>query len=196
MITNGIFFQLGGFSGGSSGFYGGNIGYILSNLEQLGFFAYLLPFLLIFAIVYGILSKVKIFGDNKSVDTVISFAVGLMALQFGIVSNFFAGIFPRLGIGLSIILVILILTGLFRGGEESSWTNYVLLGVGIIVAIVILIQSAGGFGFYSSYWWYDNWSSMLAILIVGVGVVVVIISSGKNSEENKGIKSNGYYNLR
>jgi len=170
MITDGIFLQ-------SLGFSGGNIGNIFSNLEQLGFFSYVLPFLIIFAIVFGILSKARIFGGNKSIDAIISLSVGLMALQFGIVSSFFAEIFPRFGIGLSIILVILILTGLFRK-DESEWQNYVLLGVGAIIAVVILIQSAGGFGFYSGYWWYDNWPSMLVILVIGVGIAMVISGSG------------------
>jgi len=126
MITGGIFLQ-------PYGFYGGNIGNILSNLQQLGFFSYLLPFLIIFAVVFGILSKVRIFGDNKSIDAIISLAVGLMALQFGIVSSFFAELFPRLGVGLSVILVILILTGLFKDGNDDKWMNYVLLAVGLII---------------------------------------------------------------
>lgn len=45
------------------GYTGGDIGNFLSQLEQMGFFAYALPFLLIFAITFGILSKVHIFKN-------------------------------------------------------------------------------------------------------------------------------------
>lgn len=169
----------------SFGFSGGSVGNILSNLEQLGFFDYLLPFLIIFAIIYGILSKAKIFGDNKSIDAIIALSVGLMALQFGMVSSFFAEIFPRLGIGLSIILVILILTGLFKKNDDDNWQNYILLAIGLIIAVVILIQSAEGFGSYSGYWWYNNWPTMLVLLIFGVGIALIIGSSGKKKREIK-----------
>ena len=73
-------------------------------------------FLLIFAVVYGILSTMNIFskGDkNKGVNAVIAIAVGLLALQWDYVPEFFSVIFPYAGIGISILLVALILMGLF-----------------------------------------------------------------------------------
>ena len=92
-------------------FGGGGIGNLLSNLEQQGVFQYLLPFLLIFTLVFGILSKINVFGTqrNQVINGVISLVVGLMALQFNAVSIFFSELFPRVGIALSIILVLLIL---------------------------------------------------------------------------------------
>ncbi len=184
MVNSMLFLQ-------SFGYYGGGIGDILSNLQQLGFFDYLLPFLIIFSIVYGILSKAQIFGQNKSINAIISLSIGLMALQFGIVSSFFSEIFPRLGIGLSIILVILVLTGLFRSSDDSHWQNYILLATGLIIGVVILIQSAGSFGFDSGSWWYYNWPTMIIILIVGVLIALVIGSSSGKSKEKK-ITIGGY----
>jgi len=49
----------------SHGFYGGSFGNLLLKLEGLGFFDYVLPFLIIFAMVFGILTRIKIFEDNK-----------------------------------------------------------------------------------------------------------------------------------
>ena len=105
-MVSGIFLQ---FFGGSGG-----VGFrdFLVKLEQLGFFDYLLPFLIIFALVFGILTKIKIFEDNKAINAIIALSVGLMALQFGFVSAFFSELFPRLGVGLAVILVIIIFIGL------------------------------------------------------------------------------------
>ena len=72
----------------SFGFYGGSIGNLLAQWEQIGMFSYILPFLLLFALIFGILSRIKIF-DNKSLNTVISLAVSLMALQYDYVPRFF-----------------------------------------------------------------------------------------------------------
>lgn len=68
---------------------GGTIGNLIASWEQAGVFAYLLPFLLMFAIIFGILSKMQIFGDNKAISAIIALVVGFMALQFNIVSTFF-----------------------------------------------------------------------------------------------------------
>jgi len=63
-------------------YYGGSIQSILQQWEQIGVFAYLLPFLMIFALIFVILNSIKIFKDNRGVNAVIAIAVGLMALQF------------------------------------------------------------------------------------------------------------------
>ena len=91
------------------GYYGGAIGDVLNQWEQAGFFSYVLPFLLIFALVFGILSSIQVFKENRAIDAIIALVVGLMALQFEMVPIFFAQVFPRLGVALSVILVILIL---------------------------------------------------------------------------------------
>ncbi|MFQ5531223.1 MAG: hypothetical protein ACE5ES_01265, partial [Candidatus Nanoarchaeia archaeon] len=94
-------------------FGGGTIGDLLSVWQQQGFFSYLLPFLLIFALVFGILEQAKLFKENKAINGIIALVVGLMALQLDFVPIFFSEIFPRLGVGLSFILVLLILAGMF-----------------------------------------------------------------------------------
>lgn len=156
----------------SYGYYGGEFGDFLFKLEQYGFFSYVLPFLLIFALVYGILTMTNIFKDNKAVNGIIALVVGLMSLQFDLVPRFFAELFPRLGVGLAVILVALILLGLFM--PKANWISYSLFGAAAIVLIVVLIKTAGGVGWYSGYWWSDNWQLVAgAVFIIAViGVIV------------------------
>src|SRR6056297_2047698 len=111
---------------------GGGIGNALFQLEQMGVFAYLLPFLLIFALVYGILTKTTILGNNKGINVVLAIAIGLMALQFNFVSYFFAEIFPRLGVGLAILLVMAILIGAFVDLDDQKWAKWLFFGVGAL----------------------------------------------------------------
>jgi len=157
------------------GFYGGSFGEFLVYMEQAGFFAYILPFLLIFALVFGILTRTQIFKNNKAINAVIAFVVGLLALQFDFVPVFFSEIFPRLGVGLAVILVLLILAGLFFD-PKNKLVNYGLLAVGVIVFIVVLIQTAGWVGWSSGFWWYDNWPKVLLVLIV-IGILAAVITS-------------------
>jgi len=161
------------------GFYGGDIGNFLLQLEQLGVFSFLLPFLIIFALVFGILSRINIFEDNKAINGIISLSVGLMALQFGFVSNFFSELFPRFGIGLAIILVFLVFLGLFMD-PESKLMNTVMLIVGALIVVFILIESAlfsgTSFGFFISQYAF---LIVLGIIFLGV-IIAVIASAGKD----------------
>jgi hypothetical protein len=70
--------------------------------------------------VFGILNKSEVLGKNRGVQATIALTVGLLALQFDYVSNFFATIFPYAGIGIAVILVLLILTGVFVSEGENG----------------------------------------------------------------------------
>jgi len=172
----------------SYNYYGGEIGNILSQAEQMGVFSYLLPFLLIFAIVNGILSITGLFDSNKSISPIISLTVSLMALQFEFVPRFFAEIFPRLGVGLAIILVLILIMGLFSPGKEA-WFGYIIFGVGTIILITILVQTAGALGWSAGFWWYDNWARVA--FWVGFGVIILaILNINKSSSLAETIFSN------
>jgi hypothetical protein len=156
-----------------SGFYGGTIGNLLIKWEQFGVFSYVLPFLMIFALVFAILGRMKVFGENKAVNVIIALSVSLMSLQFDFVPRFFSEVFPRVGVGLAIILVILILAGLFIDPGESG-IMWALLGIGGVIVVVVLINTAGALGWSTGYWWQDNWDVILGVIVFLVLIVLVV----------------------
>ena len=166
----------------SYGYYeGGAIGTLFATWQQAGFFTFLLPFLLIFALLYGILSNMKLFRGNKTIDAIISLSVALMALQFDFVPRFFSEIFPRLGIGLVILLLVIILTGLFSNPSDK-WMMYLPWAIGAIIVIVILVQTAQVTGWYSFLPWIGyNWPMVLGVVAFFVLVAVVIASARPKS---------------
>lgn len=177
MLDEMMFLQIGGFSGG--GFFGGTFGNILAQWEQLGVFSYVLPFLLIFALLFGILTRLKIF-DNKSINAVISVSVALMALQYDFVPRFFSEIFPNLGIGLSVILVGIIVLGLFT---DTNWT-----WIGAILGVVIFGFIIGtSFEFGTSTFWFWVRVNLATIIAVGimVGFVIAMIFNPIHFETSK-----------
>lgn len=163
MINEVIFLQSIGF------FRGGLSGDIFTQWEQAGVFSYLLPFLLIFAVIFGILTRTEIFKDHKAVNAIIALVVALMALQFEMVPQFFSEIFPRLGVGLAIILIALILAGMFS--EKLSGIMYVVAG---IIFIVILVNTAGVLGWTSAFFWSESWPELLIVAAIIAGIVAVI----------------------
>jgi hypothetical protein len=111
-----------------------------------------------------------------------------MALQFEFVPRIFAEIFPRLGVGLAIILVLILIMGLFSPGKEA-WFGYIIFGVGTIILITILVQTAGALGWSAGFWWYDNWARVA--FWVGFGVIILaILNINKSSSSAETIFSN------
>lgn len=157
------------------GFYGGSFGNLISSMEQAGFFSYVLPFLLIFALVFGILTRTQIFKNNKAINAVLALVVGLLSLQFNFVPIFFSEIFPRLGVGLAIILALLILAGLFFD-PKNKLINYSLLFIGFIIFLVVLVQTFGWVGWTSGFILYDNWPTIIMGIVV-LGIIALVFNS-------------------
>jgi len=185
-MLNGVMLQF------ASAFQGGVLGDLLNKWQEAGFFSYLLPFLLLFALIFGILTRIKIFKDNKVVNGIIALAVALMALQFSFVPDFFSQIFPRVGVGLAIILGVMIIVGLFAD-PDSPVINYVLLGIGVITIAVIVIQSATAVGWQAGGWWSQNWPIIVGAVVLFILVAVIIGSAGPQDKNKQQMMFRPYW---
>lgn len=159
--------------------WGNDIGSILQSWADMGIFKYALPFLLVFALVYGILWKSQLLGENKGVIVVIALAVGLLSLVNGYVPTFFENIFPYAGVGLAILLVVLILMGLFTSSKDNKAYTLVFYIIGAVIAFIVIISSLSS---YNNYWaggWFNQyWPSIIALLVIG-GLIAAVIASTK-----------------
>lgn len=166
-----------------------DIAALLNTWHQAGVFDYVLPFLLMFAVVYGILSQAKIFGENKGVHAIIALVIGLLALQVGLVQEFFREIFPRAGIALAVVIVMLILTALFvplkdKDGK-TNWPAYVLYGIGIVAFLAVVYNSFDTLSWIDNFWW-EEWGYYVIGGLVLVGVIaLVVLPNWKASEPNQ-----------
>jgi len=148
---------------------------VLNIWNEMGVFSYVIPFLLIFAVVFAILQKSRVLShgtdENRAMLAIISAAIGLLSLQFDFVSEFFAVIFPRFGIGLALFLSLIILLGFFWPENEvhGSWIGWVV-GIGIAIwALSAWDQWSGQVGFGG--WFVQN---VWALIIVG-GLIAIIV---------------------
>ena len=151
-----------------------SIAQILAQWEVWGVFDLLLPFLLIFAVVFGVLSSTNWVSSNKGVHVIISLLIGLMALRLGFVQTFFTQIFPRLGVGLAVILALVILVGLFIPSDETRYWAWGIAVVGVIIWIVAVFGSFSGFGWY--YIWEDYAGLVIGVILL-IGIIVAVVAA-------------------
>ena len=154
---------------------------VLNIWNDLGVFSYMIPFLLLFAVVFAILEKSNVLGTNKPIMSIVAASIGLLALQFDFVSEFFAIIFPRFGVGISIFLVLLIMIGFFFKDDidrkKLGW-------IGGVVGIGVVLWAISDWDRWSSYsgfgGWFNEYFWSLIVLGVLIGVIVWISNPGSN----------------
>ena len=163
--------------------------------ETSGVFDFLLPALLIFSIIFGILTSTKVLGGNKGVNAIIALSAALMAMRLQLVSDFFSLLLPGLGIGIAVIVVVLIMAGLFMSqGNIHEWMPTFFWG-GLVVGLIIVITVLNSFAWFGSPWWQQNWVS-----IVWVAVLFTLLlqffkepkDATKREAENKAYGGNPY----
>ena len=169
---------------------------VLNAWNQLGVFSYVIPFLLIFAVVFAVLEKTGVLsskkGDGKNVDVthnrpllaIISASVALLALQFDLVGEFFAVIFPRFGIGLSVFLVLIILIGFFYNGDVNK-TN--LRWIGWVVGIGAVIWAFANWDNWRDGYTFGSWFGEYFWALLILGIIIFVIYSA--ASRPRGIES-------
>jgi hypothetical protein len=166
-----------------------DIATIFSQWQSIGVFEYLLPILLIFAVVFGILTTTNVLGHNKGLHAIIAIIIALMAVGYSSslgysLGNFLQTLFPRLGIGLAVLLAILILIGLFVPDDERRFWLWGLAAISIIIVIVILSKTFAQFNWYSS----GNYGDYVGWIIGGVlilGLIIAVAASGGQKDPRK-----------
>ncbi|MBN2330725.1 MAG: hypothetical protein JXC85_02820 [Candidatus Aenigmarchaeota archaeon] len=153
---------------------------MVTNLENMGFFQYLFPFLLAFAILYGILKWV--FRDKIEprvvalISVVLSFFVMLYSAYNTWLYNFLAnasGVWLGMATVLLFIVVLAALAGInlheFLGEEKRSWLKYLII---IVIAYVVIVSFLGTGAYYSylPFWLTsgDLWTVLLVIIILAI----------------------------
>jgi len=123
--------------------------------RAFGFFNVVLPFILVYAIVFGVLVKTKIFGDEKSdtsrnVSNIVALATGFFVISATDVVEQLLGVIPQATFMLVMILFLLMMyailglntdQGLF--GENSIFKAAKFGSFAVILIVFLLMIDAG-----------------------------------------------------
>ena len=151
---------------------------------------YILPFLLVFVLIFAILQKAKILGDGKAqIDALVSLSIALILIAFPQPRDLIVNLVPWLAVGVVVILAFLILYG-FAAEEEWKENKFLKITLGILGAIFILAVVAYVSGFWG--WFYSQlvgggssvFSSIIIFVVVGAAVAAAI-ATGHSKKEDK-----------
>ena len=124
-------------------------------LQDFGFFSVVLPFLLVYSLVYGLLTETKMFGSDsgaKSVNQVIALVIGAFVITSTDVVNLMLGVIPQASFLLVVVLMLMMIAALmgltkstlFGDGGFGSFKGVSFLVITLIFLMIIDAGVEGG----------------------------------------------------
>ncbi len=177
---------------------------LIENMERAGFVDVVLPFLLIFTIMYAIFQKTHILGEKKkNFNAVISLVISLLVVIPHVTRRYPAdsdpitilnNAIPQVSLVIVAVIFLLILIGVF--GQEKVFLGLAAPGWVMFISLAIIIAIFGG----SAGWWngkFENWmvstfgpdSIAMVVMLLIFGIIIMFITG--ESAEDKGLKRVG-----
>jgi len=173
-------------------------GNLAESLEKIGFVDVLLPFLLIFTVIFAILEKTKILGEGKrNMNIGISFIFALLVVVPHVTGNFPAGYdpvaiinaaLPSVSLVVVAVIALMILIGVFAhdrimlGMTAPGW-----VGLFSIVTLVFIFGSAAGWWQTGLLQWLEDIFGSdivaVAIMLVVFGIIIAFVTGGEEHEK-------------
>ncbi len=155
------------------------------------FIDYVLPLILVFTLIFAILEKTKLLGDDKKqINALIGLVVGLILIAFPFARDIVVLLMPFLAVSAVILLVFMLLYGFIVGKKDGDVLDRgwkIAFGAILAIALATFVLIILG-------WWtpiYDFvvnrgsgqiWMNALLILIIAGAIIAVLKgSSSKDS---------------
>ncbi len=189
---------------GSSG--GGYFANLLGVMQTWGLTDVILPFILVFTIVFAIMQKVKPLGPSdgrtKPFNVVISLVMALSVVIPHVmgyyppgadVVNIINAALPQVSIVLVAVLMVLLIVGLFGGKAEWGGPLSGWLAFFSFVLVLFIFGRAAGWFYYLPNWlyWLDNPDTQAMLLVVAVFAIIIWYITKDDSKDQKGLKDFG-----
>lgn len=183
---------------------------VIDFLGQLGVYDIILPFLLVFTIIFAILEKTKILGveklgdhkevTKKNINSIVAFVVAFLVIAstqlVAVISQVMANVVLLLILGVSFLLLV----GVFFGDKEFTlehfpgWVKFfmILMFIGVVVIFLNALDWLK-FIFALFVYWDAQWAVSIVFLIIILGFIFYIVRDPHPSNSNGAHKSeNGH----
>lgn len=163
---------------------------VISFMDKIGVYDIILPFLLVFTIIFAVLEKTKILGidkidgkdyTKKNLNAMIAFVTAFLVIAstqlVSIINQVMANVVLLLILGVCFLMLV----GVFFGDKEFTlkdfpvWTKIfmILMFVGI-VAIFLNAMDWLQYIFALFKYWNEDWAAGIIMMIVLLGFIIYV----------------------
>ena len=159
-------------------------------LQHWLFTRFAFPFLLIFFIVFAILEKVKLLGDDKrQLNALVAFIIGLIFVTFAYPVEVVSNLILFLTVALVVVFVSLLIWG-FVSGESKIESKGVRIALGVVVAIAVIAAVVWSTGFTDPFtdWLFRQewsgmfWTNIFFVVVIAIALALVLKTSSGSSK--------------
>lgn len=180
------------------------------SFDRMGVLDVLIPFLLIFVLIFAVLQKTKVLGTRGSdrkpvtgINRLVALIMGLAVVIPHVTGTYPPGkdvvvmmntALPQVSIVVVAVVMLLILIGVWGNEIEIAGTPLASIAVwlSLIVVVVVFGSAAGWFGggsLPSWLWWLKDSDTQAAIVIILVFAVLIWFITREDSGSNTGESS-------
>lgn len=162
------------------------LGSMLSTLQQIDFFQIALPFLFTFAVVYGILEKIDLFGDADRVHAIVAAVAGLFAARFVLITGVDLPVLMSNYLGaLAILFMFIMAAMLVRGlvGAPGEGYRRIFMWLGAIAAVLLFVAWGGlqvmlpSTQPFTQTWFFSS-TTFITLVVVLVAIAAIAYIGG------------------
>jgi hypothetical protein len=167
----------------------------ITTAEGWGLTDVMLPFLLIFTIMFAMLQKTRVLGEGKkNYNIAVAIVFALLVVIPHVTNSYPAGTdivemlnkaLPSVSVVIIAIVMLLILIGIFGG--QAQWKGPVAGWVAIICFIVILVIFGAAAGWWLNWSWFTGifgeQTIALIIVLLIFGIVIAFITADEKKDK-------------
>ena len=151
------------------------------------FTKFIFPFVLIWTIVFALLGKTKLLGENRQVDSIVAFFIAFIFVVALKPKEIVNNLILFLTVALIVMFVILLLWGFVSGSKEVSIGSKGLkwvIGIVIVIAVIIAFLWASGIHnnmlnlLFKSNWSNTFWTNAIFIVVIAIALALALRKSG------------------
>lgn len=181
---------------------------IIEFFDQIGLYDVVLPFLLVFAIVFAILEKTKVFGQEdvdgkkytrKNINAIVAFVIAFLVVASSQLVDILTTVSSYAVILLMVSVLFLLLIGSFMKEEKvgvflrGGWSTFFIFIMFIGIALIFLsaIKTDNGSTWLETSWgWLSGSNTSAAVgsiilLIIIILFMVYIVKEPKKESSNE-----------
>ncbi len=166
----------------------------MATILQSPFFVNLvLPFILVFTVVFAILQKSEILGKGKKqVDSLVALAIALITVSFANAVGIINSLMPFLAVSAVIILVLMLLVGMVGYKDfETTFKKEFRLGVTIVAVIAVVaatLVATGGWDYILEKWvnagnGSELFTNIVFVILIGLAAWLMLKKEKKKEGE-------------